>query len=120
MMETNQPVGSFIPSRHNDERMAWWSLSRGCLTQMLDLLGFAVQGSIESKPLCLVKGRQQPEPCTSLVARRVAGSTCLTGSRRNPDWRREAGIISGTPRMGGISRSMIAGCTVTTDARASK
>jgi SAM-dependent methyltransferase len=84
MMETKQPIASFIPTRANDEKMAWWSLSRGCLTQMLELLGFAVQGSVDSKPLCLVKGRQQPEPCTSLIARRVAGTTCLTGSAQKP------------------------------------
>jgi hypothetical protein len=84
MMPDTRPVAGFIPSSQNKERMAWWSLSRGCLTQMLDILGFAVKSSTESKPLCLVKGRERPEPCTSLVARRIAGTTCLTGSARAP------------------------------------
>ncbi len=84
MMETSQPIGSFIPTRANGERMAWWSLSRGCLSQMVDIFGFAVKSSIESKPLCLVKGRERPEPCTSLVCKRVAGTTCLTGSAKAP------------------------------------
>lgn len=84
MMADERPLGCFIPSRKNNERAAWWSLSRGCLTQMLDVLGFAVKSSTESKPVCLVKGRQQVEPCTSLVAKRVAGTTCLTGSAKAP------------------------------------
>ena len=78
------PIGHFIPSAANGEKMAWWSLSRGCLEQMLGILGFVVQGSVECKPLCLVKGRMQAEPCTSLIARRIAGSTCLTGSAQKP------------------------------------
>lgn len=84
MMETTQPIGSFIPNNVNNERMAWWSLSRGCLTQMLEILGFQVKSSTTSKPLCLVKGRERPEACTSLVAKRVAGSVCLTGSAKAP------------------------------------
>ena len=84
MMDTKQPIGSFIPSRANNERMAWWSLSRGCLDQMLEILGFSVKSTTESKPLCLVKGRERPEPCTSLIAKRVAGTTILTGSAKAP------------------------------------
>ena len=84
MMPTDNAIGSFIPSRANGERMAWWSLSKGCLKQMLDILGFSVKSSTESKPLCLVKGRERPEPCTSLVCQRTAGATCLTGSAKAP------------------------------------
>jgi SAM-dependent methyltransferase len=84
MMPTDQAIGSWIPSRANGERMAWWSLSKGCLKQMLEILGFSIKSTTESKPLCLVKGRERPEPCTSIVCQRVAGTTFLTGSAKAP------------------------------------
>jgi hypothetical protein len=43
-----------------------------------------VKSTTESKPLCLVKGRERSEPCTSLIAKRVAGTTVLTGSAKAP------------------------------------
>ncbi len=82
MMDTPEPIGNFMPTRANGERMAWWSLSRGCLTQMLEILGFKVQATRASKPLCIVEGRTRPEPCISLIAKRFAGSVCLSGSAR--------------------------------------
>lgn len=82
MMDDARPLGSFIPSRENGERMAWWGLSHGCISQMLGILGFEVKKSIKSNPMCIVPGRTRPEPCVSLVAQRVAGSVCLTGSAR--------------------------------------
>ncbi len=84
MMDDTKPWGCFIPSRENGERMAWWGLSRGCIAQMLGILGFEVKKTTTSKPLCIVPGRTRPETCVSLVAQRVAGSVCLTGSARPP------------------------------------
>lgn len=84
MMDDVRPWGHFIPSAENGERMAWWGLSHGCITQMLRVLGFEVKKTTHSKPLCIVPGRTQPEPCVSLVAHRVAGSVCLRGSARPP------------------------------------
>jgi hypothetical protein len=62
--------------------MAWWGFSSGCLTQMLELLGFTVQSTTKSNPRCLVPNRNVREACTSLVAKREAGSICLSGSAR--------------------------------------
>jgi ubiquinone/menaquinone biosynthesis C-methylase UbiE len=84
MMNSSDPVGHFLPTRQNGENAAWWGFSRGCLSQMLEVLGFSVKSATESKPLCLVKGRQRPESCTSLVAKRFAGTTILTGSAKAP------------------------------------
>jgi SAM-dependent methyltransferase len=84
MMETKEPFGAFIPSRENGERAAWWGLSRACITQMLGILGFEVKSTTTSMPLCLLPNRTQAERCVSLVAQRVAGSVCLTGSAKVP------------------------------------
>jgi SAM-dependent methyltransferase len=84
LMPSKDPIASLIPSRANGQKMAWWGLSLGVLTQMLEILGFAVKTSTECQPLCLVDGRQRPESCTSLVCKRVAGTTCLTGSAKAP------------------------------------
>ena len=54
------------------------------LDQMLEILGFSVKSTTESKPLCLVKGRERPEPCTSLIAKRVAGTTVPDRSAKAP------------------------------------
>jgi len=82
MMETKDPLGCLIPSRANGERMAWWGLSRSCITQMLGVLGFDVRSTTTSQPKCITKGRVGVEPCVSLIAQRVAGSVLLTGSAR--------------------------------------
>jgi SAM-dependent methyltransferase len=82
MMETKEPMGCLIPSRENGERRAWWGLSRACITQMLGVLGFDVKSSTTCDPLCLLPGRTQAERCVSLVAQRVAGSVCLTGTAK--------------------------------------
>jgi 2-polyprenyl-3-methyl-5-hydroxy-6-metoxy-1,4-benzoquinol methylase len=85
MMDTMQPIGSFIPSRENREWKAWWGLSRGCLSQMLEVLGFSVKSSTTCSPQCVREGRVRTEECVSLVAKRVAGSIYLTGSTKAPN-----------------------------------
>jgi len=84
MMEGQEATGLLMPSRKNGEAMAWWAMSRGCITEMLGILGFEVKSSTICNPQCLVDGRRGPERCVSLVAQRVAGSVCLTGSAKPP------------------------------------
>ncbi|HRT07960.1 MAG TPA: class I SAM-dependent methyltransferase [Candidatus Paceibacterota bacterium] len=60
-----------MPSVENQETMAWWALSDGCLKQMLRILGFEVQYTCACEPRCLVPNREGREPCISLVARRI-------------------------------------------------
>ena len=84
MMDTAEATGNLIPSRANGKQSVWWGFSRGCLTQILDILGFQVKSTTTCKPVCQASGRVGPETCTSLVAKRVAGSVCLTGSARAP------------------------------------
>jgi len=61
----------FVPTLDNHQTRAWWVFSEGCIRQMLSVMGFEVIRTIKSNPRCLVKGREGPKTCTSLVARRV-------------------------------------------------
>jgi SAM-dependent methyltransferase len=82
MWESTDPLGTFIPSRENKESAVWWGPSRGLVTRMLSILGFEVKSTTTSKVQCIKQGRVGVEPCISLVAKRIAGSVCLTGSAR--------------------------------------
>jgi hypothetical protein len=82
MRDTADPVGHFLPTPENGLPHAWWRFGCGCLTQMLDVLGFKVVSKTISKPSLHIPDRGPPSPCTALVAQRYAGSLCLTGSAR--------------------------------------
>jgi SAM-dependent methyltransferase len=84
MWECADPFGTFIPSLENGESAVWWGPSRALVTRMLSILGFEVQSTTTSETQCIKKGREGVELCVSLVAKRVAGSVCLTGSAK-PD-----------------------------------
>jgi SAM-dependent methyltransferase len=82
MSDATEPVGRLIPSRTNGVRKAWWGFTHGCLSQMLEILGFEVKNTTTSTPTLLLEDRLGAKHCTSLVAKRGAGSPCLTGSAR--------------------------------------
>jgi 2-polyprenyl-3-methyl-5-hydroxy-6-metoxy-1,4-benzoquinol methylase len=84
MTESDDAMGFFIPAIDAREQKAWWSLSSGCIARMLGILGFEVKSRGSSTPLCVVNDRVGPEKCVTLVAKRVAGSVCLTGSAKPP------------------------------------
>lgn len=64
------PYAHFMPSPENREPNAWWGLSIGCLTQMLDVLAYDVVDVRSLWPTCRLAGRAGREHCSSLVARR--------------------------------------------------
>ncbi|MDJ0974217.1 MAG: hypothetical protein QNJ98_07140 [Planctomycetota bacterium] len=64
------PYAHFMPTPENREPNAWWGLSVGCLTQMLDVLGYDVVDVRSLWPLCLAEGRVGKEHCSSIVAKR--------------------------------------------------
>ena len=62
------PYAHFMPTPKNREPSAWWGLSVGCLTQMLDCLGYDVVDVRSLWPTCLDEGRVGKEHCSSIVA----------------------------------------------------
>jgi hypothetical protein len=69
-VRSEEPVAFFMPGLENDP-FAWWALSDTCLARMLETVGFDIESTATSNPVCQVPGRQRPEECMTLVARRV-------------------------------------------------
>ena len=66
--DVDRPTAGFVPSAENLDPMSWWFFSQPCLEQMVGVLGFKVERTIESQPHCLVESRRGPKRCVSLVA----------------------------------------------------
>ncbi len=71
----------FMPSPENGIFDSWWEISNGCLSQMLDVLGFETRARFNSQPKCVVPGRIGVEPCTTTVTKRVATSASEVAKR---------------------------------------
>ncbi len=65
------PLAYFMPSTANREPAAYWALSIGCLTQMLDILDYEVEDVRSAWPWCRgIPERDGREHCSSIIARR--------------------------------------------------
>lgn len=71
----------FMPSPENGIFDSWWEISNGCLSQMLDVLGFETCSQNQSQPKCVVPGRVGIEPCTTTVTQRVLGSKSVVAKQ---------------------------------------
>lgn len=68
-MNSDKPMAMLIPNTENNELLAWWALSSGCIERMLGIFGFEVQHKTTFKAKCIVEGRLGRESCTSIVSR---------------------------------------------------
>lgn len=71
-LNDDRPIAAFVPSTANLAQRAFWMPSKGCITNMLGVLGFEVERFVPCDPICTVEN-YDTSGCSAVVAKRAAG-----------------------------------------------